>query len=149
MANRLDPRPARRGRARRRALGLLDRVGLADRARHQPHALSGGQRQRVAAALDTRHPLAVARALGATPGQAGAGLAVAPLLPALPGVILGVPFGIGLYRLFDNDEVTAAPLWWMVAAALGVLTMVTVLTAVPALAAARRPITDGLRAAPA
>jgi putative ABC transport system ATP-binding protein len=37
-------------RARRRALELLDRVGLADRARHLPSALSGGQRQRVAIA---------------------------------------------------------------------------------------------------
>jgi putative ABC transport system ATP-binding protein len=37
-------------RARRRALHLLDRVGLADRATHLPSALSGGQRQRVAIA---------------------------------------------------------------------------------------------------
>jgi ABC-type lipoprotein export system ATPase subunit len=36
--------------ARRRAADLLDRVGLADRARHLPSALSGGQRQRVAIA---------------------------------------------------------------------------------------------------
>jgi len=36
--------------ARRRATELLDRVGLADRARHLPSALSGGQRQRVAIA---------------------------------------------------------------------------------------------------
>jgi putative ABC transport system ATP-binding protein len=36
--------------ARRRAAELLDRVGLADRARHLPSALSGGQRQRVAIA---------------------------------------------------------------------------------------------------
>jgi ABC-type lipoprotein export system ATPase subunit len=36
--------------ARRQAAGLLDRVGLADRARHLPSALSGGQRQRVAIA---------------------------------------------------------------------------------------------------
>jgi ABC-type lipoprotein export system ATPase subunit len=36
--------------ARRRAIELLDRVGLADRARHLPSALSGGQRQRVAIA---------------------------------------------------------------------------------------------------
>jgi putative ABC transport system ATP-binding protein len=36
--------------ARRRASLLLDRVGLADRARHLPSRLSGGQRQRVAIA---------------------------------------------------------------------------------------------------
>jgi putative ABC transport system ATP-binding protein len=36
--------------ARRRALHLLDRVGLTDRATHLPSALSGGQRQRVAIA---------------------------------------------------------------------------------------------------
>ncbi len=36
--------------ARRRATGLLDQVGLADRARHLPSALSRGQRQRVAIA---------------------------------------------------------------------------------------------------
>ncbi|WP_406058644.1 ABC transporter ATP-binding protein [Micromonospora sp. NBC_00860] len=38
------------GRARKRAMYLLDRVGLADRATHLPAALSGGQRQRVAIA---------------------------------------------------------------------------------------------------
>src|SRR3984957_1757307 len=37
-------------RARRRALDLLEQVGLADRGRHLPFALSGGQRQRVAIA---------------------------------------------------------------------------------------------------
>jgi putative ABC transport system ATP-binding protein len=36
--------------ARRRAIELLDQVGLAERADHLPSALSGGQRQRVAIA---------------------------------------------------------------------------------------------------
>jgi ABC-type lipoprotein export system ATPase subunit len=36
--------------ARRRALDLIERVGLADRASFLPAALSGGQRQRVAIA---------------------------------------------------------------------------------------------------
>jgi ABC-type lipoprotein export system ATPase subunit len=44
----LAGRPART--ARRRATELMDRVGLADRARFLPTALSGGQRQRVAIA---------------------------------------------------------------------------------------------------
>jgi putative ABC transport system ATP-binding protein len=38
------------GQIRRRALEMLDAVGLADRAHHRPAALSGGQQQRVAIA---------------------------------------------------------------------------------------------------
>jgi putative ABC transport system permease protein len=99
------------------------------------------------AVLDTRQPLAVARVLGATPGQAGAGLAVAQLLPALLGVAVGIPFGIKLCLFFAGDG-TYAPTSWMLAAGLGVLLAVAALTAVPAMAAARRPVADTLQSAP-
>jgi ABC-type lipoprotein export system ATPase subunit len=47
-------------KARSRAMELLDRVGLADRARHRPAELSGGQRQRVTIARSlTNNPAIV------------------------------------------------------------------------------------------
>jgi len=48
-------------------------------------------------ALETRYPVAIARALGATPGQVTTGLTVAFLAPALAGVLLGIPGGIAIY----------------------------------------------------
>jgi putative ABC transport system permease protein len=94
--------------------------------------------------LDVRAPLAVARALGATPGQAGLGLAVAQVLPALPGVVVGLPFGLWLYRALGPADAAAAPTPWLLAAALGVLLAVAALTAGPALATARRPVAEAL-----
>jgi putative ABC transport system permease protein len=96
------------------------------------------------AVLDARHPLAVARALGATPGQAGMGLALTQVLPALPGALVGIPMGFQLYSTFSRPDPVPAPAWWMAAAALGVLAAVVALTAVPAFAVARRPVADGL-----
>jgi putative ABC transport system permease protein len=100
------------------------------------------------AVLDARHPLAVARALGATPGQAGAGLAVAQILPATVGVVAGIPFGIGLYTFFSGPDPDPAPRSWMLAAGVGVLATVAALTAVPAFGATRRPVADALDATP-
>lgn len=100
------------------------------------------------AVLDARQPLAVARALGATPGQAGTGLAIAQLLPAIPGVAAGIPVGIGLVLVLSNGDLRYAPASWMLAMALGVLLAIAVLTAIPAIAAARRPVADTLQSTP-
>ncbi|MEU4680370.1 FtsX-like permease family protein [Micromonospora sp. NPDC023737] len=100
------------------------------------------------AVLDARQPLAVARTLGATPAQAGVGLAAAQLLPAIPGVAVGILTGIGLVASLSIDEVPYPPGSWLLAVALTVLLAVAVLTAIPALAATRRPVADALRSAP-
>ncbi|MEH1165486.1 FtsX-like permease family protein [Micromonospora sp. CPCC 205539] len=96
------------------------------------------------AVLSTRHPLAVTRVLGATPAQAGAGLAVAQLLPAIPGVAAGLLLGI--LTFFAGDDNQHAPASWMLTAGLGVPLAVVMLTAIPAVAAARRPVADTLQA---
>lgn len=101
------------------------------------------------AVLDARQPLAVARTLGATPGQAGVGLAVAQLLPAIPGVVAGIPAAVGLLTFVSRTEVQYPPTSWLLAGALGVLLATAGLTTVPAVVAARRPVVETLRSVPA
>ncbi|MEV0805380.1 FtsX-like permease family protein [Micromonospora sp. NPDC050200] len=100
------------------------------------------------AVLDARQPLAVARTLGATPAQAGVGLALAQLLPAIPGVAAGIPAGIGLLASVSTGEVQYPPDSWLLATALGVLLAIAALTAIPAMVATRRPVVDTLQSAP-
>ncbi len=59
-----------------------------------------------ATVLDARHASALARALGATPQQVSAGVSAAQLLPALPGAVLGVPLGIGLFAAANGGGTT-------------------------------------------
>jgi putative ABC transport system permease protein len=100
------------------------------------------------AVLDARQPLAVARTLGATPAQAGVGLAVAQLLPALPGAAAGIPAGLGLYTIVSRGDIQYPPDSWLLATALGVLLAITALTAIPAMALAQRPVADTLWSTP-
>ena len=102
-----------------------------------------------ATVLDARPTAALARALGATPQQVSAGMSAAQLLPALPGAILGVPLGIGLFVVANGGGATATvlpPAWWLAAAVLGILVAVAGLTAIPARIGARRPAAEILQA---
>ena len=97
--------------------------------------------------LDTRHPAALARALGATPRNVAAGLTAAQLLPALPGTLLGIPLGIGLFAAADHGgRLTVPPAWWLAVALLATLAVVAGLAAVPARIGARRPAAEILQA---
>lgn len=98
-----------------------------------------------ATALDARHSLALARALGATPREVSAGLSAAQVLPALTGAVLGIPGGIGLYTAVVPDEALTLPLWWLLAVLAGTTVVVTGLTAIPARLGARRPAAEILQ----
>ena len=101
--------------------------------------MSDGARSLRAAALDSRHSSALARALGASPQQVTAGLSAAQVLPALAGAVLGIPGGIALITVADPDATTLPPLWQLLAFAPGTVLVVAALTAIPARIAARRP----------
>ena len=97
--------------------------------------------------VDTRHPAALARALGATPRDVAAGLTAAQLLPALPGTLLGIPLGLGLFAAADHGGlITIPPAWWLAVAVLATLAAVAGLAAVPARIGARRPAAEILQA---
>jgi putative ABC transport system permease protein len=99
-----------------------------------------------AAVLDTRRTSALARALGASPQQVSAGLSAAQLVPALPGAILGVPLGIGLFSAANGAGITTIPpTWWLLAVVAGTLLAVAGLSAIPARAGARRPVAEILQ----
>ena len=74
---------------------------------------------------DTRRAAALARALGAGPQQVTAGIAAAQVLSALPGAIVGVPLGIGLFAAANGAGVlTIPPVWWLLTVVLVMLLVV-------------------------
>ena len=99
-----------------------------------------------ATALDSRRPLAIARALGATVRQVAAGLSAAQVLPSLAGAVLGVPAGLGLFAMLSHGKPMAVPpAWQLLATVLGSLLLLGALTAVPARLGARRPVAEILQ----
>jgi putative ABC transport system permease protein len=84
---------------------------------------------------DTRLVPALAQALGASPDQLMAGMAVAQLLPAAPGALLGIPLGIGLFATAAHGAgVVVPPASWLAAAVSTTLAVLAVLAAIPATA---------------
>ena len=93
-----------------------------------------------ATVLDFRRSAALARALGASPRQVSAGVAWAQVLPAVPGTLLGIPLGLGLFLAADGGGVLSIPpVWWLAAVVLAILAAVAVMASIPALIGARIP----------
>jgi putative ABC transport system permease protein len=100
-----------------------------------------------ATVLDTARVSALARALGASPGQVTTGIAAAQVLPAVPGALLGIPLGIGLFDVAaQGGGVVVPPASWLAGAVLGTLAVLAVLAALPARIGAARPVSPVLRA---
>jgi putative ABC transport system permease protein len=91
-----------------------------------------------ATVLDNRHSSALARALGATPGEVTAALAAAQALPALAGAVLGVPVGWGFFAVLmvitggDSGGAARPSVGELAAVVLAIVVAVAGLTAVPA-----------------
>jgi putative ABC transport system permease protein len=98
-----------------------------------------------ATVLDARRASAVTLALGATPQQVRAGLVMAQVIPALPGAILGLPLGIGLFKAAAHGLTGLPPVPWLAAAVLGTVLIVAALTSVPARIGLRRPVAELLQ----
>jgi len=98
-----------------------------------------------ATGLDTRRSSALARALGATPRQVGAGLSAAQVLPALTGAVLGIPGGFALLAAVSNGSTVTPPVWQLIAVVAGTVLAVAALTALPTRISSRRPAAEILQ----
>ena len=102
-----------------------------------------------ATVLDTRRPNALARSLGATPGQITGGLSSAQLLPGLIAAIIGIPIGLVLFLAAGgNPTQSRLPILAMLAMLAVIpatLLAIAILTAIPARIGANRPAAEVLR----
>jgi putative ABC transport system permease protein len=89
---------------------------------------------------DSRRSAALARALGASPRQVSAAVTWAQVLPAIPGTLLGIPVGLGLFLAADGGgKMTLPPVWWLATAVLATLAAVATMASIPALISTRIP----------
>ncbi len=100
-----------------------------------------------ATVLDARRSAALTRALGATRAQVSAGLAVAQMLPALAGAIIGIPAGLLLYAAVrTGGSMTYPPAWWLACVVIATPLVVGALTIVPSRLASRSGVAPILQA---
>jgi putative ABC transport system permease protein len=100
-----------------------------------------------ATVIDAERANALARALGATPGQVSAGLAASQLLPGLLAACMGIPAGLALYALGGGHLAEdRPPILWLIAVIPGTLLVVAAVTAIPARLGATRSPAAVLRA---
>ncbi len=99
-------------------------------------------------ALETRAPTTLARALGATPAQITGGPALALLLPAVFGAMLGIAGGIGIFDAARNGpgHTTLPSTLSLMAMVVSTGILVAILTCIPTRISARRPVADMIRA---
>jgi putative ABC transport system permease protein len=96
--------------------------------------------------IDARRASAVTLALGATPRHVRGGLAMTQVIPALPGAILGLPLGLGLFKVVSRHGLNGfPPVLWLIAAVFGTVVVVAGLTTVPARIGLQRPAAEMLQ----
>lgn len=100
-----------------------------------------------ATAVDSRQPLAVARALGTSSRDTTTALIMSLLLPAVPGALAGLPLGVLLVdALSHGSTITVPPAWWLAAAFAVTLLAAGVLAMLPARLGSRQPVASILQA---
>ena len=67
------------------------------------------------------------------------------VIPALPGAVLGLPLGLGLFKGAAHGLSGFPPVLWLVAAVFGTVVVVAALTSVPARIGLRRPVAEMLQ----
>jgi putative ABC transport system permease protein len=97
-----------------------------------------------ASVLDARRSSALMRALGARARQVSSGLVVAQTLSALPGAIVGIPLGLGLFKATVKSGALPSPLW-LIATVIGTLVAMAALTVVLARIGSMQSIVEVLQ----
>ena len=89
-------------------------------------------------ALSARLPVPLLLGIRMAAGRCG--VPCSARLSAMPGALLGIPLGLGLFLAADGGGVlTIPPVWWLAAVVLAILAAVAVMASIPALIGARIP----------